>query len=1009
MKKVKDISQEEKLCFHLLGEFPLYAYRVPQKSNTFKLNILLLGEGTFLECLLRVLISQGQLLNTTLSITLASNKSEEILNTLMKEAPYLPNFAKIKYEDKIIAKPTNKQDILVNLIFQNQIDLSKNNDFSYAIISAENTKMNRTSLNICKKYLSKDALYACLDLDTIKAFDWNQEDEICKELDRIGLNFHIAYTKKYMPEASVQEIKAQFHKDPYTYSSNIQAALHVYAKLGSCDILCKNTKEAADQFHTLLQEDGTILYKLAALEHRRWMLDKVLDGYCQLDDISKIYQDGATTHDAKEKWHCCLVNSDISGKSKLPEEDWDMIPATFLDDLDPLDKITYQVHKQCKKIFNVKKAQALLVFDELQKRVHTEDTFSETTRQLLREVNIEFIHLCHLKKGSAERIDVLTNDLRKQIQNETKDKVTLAYIDSFKENYAPIVEYVAKKDYKSFDRYLVEAIPFCLTNKCNPSIIKLLSNQTKDNIYALTQLEAKQVTFISTIFSMQDLNKTSTNVHEIKHVLKNLPKDINVQFILFTTPSCKDKVERTFAKQKVISINTLEDEDVDTITSALEKIEEVPDYIDLTGADYNIIIATSQCKKYSLIAKYFIKDGKFQNTFDAKELSYKKYAKPMHVAEMFQLIGVDTITTDSSHCDISVDDVYKIWKVRKKYEAVWNQFTKLCGHHYDSKSIKNIKFKPIINNKMVNYTVQNVPMHVLNALLPSLKQLEKENVLKNLTKKMGSNSCTLSFQTYEIVKKMDEKYNNLTDFINQCVKYYQPEYVFTVTKSEEAILLKCDELKIDDFPSTKLIPEGKKYKNSSISFLCSDIFKDLKAAGAIRKYSSHKVNGDSVLHVSFSSYDAMKILTMAGNALEYYVYTTSFAEAGFNDAEMSVEFSFENFGDAAENEIDVICTDDSNSIFISCKDVNSLINYQLYEISLEANLFGINPKACIAAPKIPMFSNEKNKIKDSPEFKRAKSRGVYLIGKECFKDPKTLGKALRNIMDGKDDWYNFLK
>ncbi len=88
----------------------------------------------------------------------------------------------------------------------------------------------------------------------------------------------------------------------------------------------------------------------------------------------------------------------------------------------------------------------------------------------------------------------------------------------------------------------------------------------------------------------------------------------------------------------------------------------------------------------------------------------------------------------------------------------------------------------------------------------------------------------------------------------------------------------------------------------------------------------------------------------------------------------------------------------------------SRIQDVIYEISLLADRFGINVKPALAMPKVDQFQfNDKtNEWKFSKEVKSAYSHGVYLLGKECFKGD-VLGEVLDRIVDGREDWCDFLK
>lgn len=153
----------------------------------------------------------------------------------------------------------------------------------------------------------------------------------------------------------------------------------------------------------------------------------------------------------------------------------------------------------------------------------------------------------------------------------------------------------------------------------------------------------------------------------------------------------------------------------------------------------------------------------------------------------------------------------------------------------------------------------------------------------------------------------------------------------------------------------------------------------------------------------------------SGQILEYYIYYCAVLDGHFTDVNVGWKFQHSTSKNLTENELDVVCTKGTSSLFISAKmssatalKSNNKLNYTLYEVSLLAEHFGINAKPVLAAPNLPQFTFDKcgNRIL-SNDVCNALNRGVYLLGKECFQD-HVLGKVLDNIIDEKEDWCTFL-
>ena len=107
-------------------------------------------------------------------------------------------------------------------------------------------------------------------------------------------------------------------------------------------------------------------------------------------------------------------------------------------------------------------------------------------------------------------------------------------------------------------------------------------------------------------------------------------------------------------------------------------------------------------------------------------------------------------------------------------------------------------------------------------------------------------------------------------------------------------------------------------------------------------------------------------------------------------------------------EIDVLCTSADRSLFISVKARNegafadpdlNYLNMVAYEIRYEAEHFGLNSKAVLAAPALPMFTLAANGTYVLSNYAmKCRSRGVYLCGRECFQSGM-LGRTLTAMAD----------
>ena len=80
---------------------------------------------------------------------------------------------------------------------------------------------------------------------------------------------------------------------------------------------------------------------------------------------------------------------------------------------------------------------------------------------------------------------------------------------------APLKEYISFKDYKDQDRLLIRQIPFALTHKKQPVLIKLLAEKETDSLYSTCQLEPDLAVFVGILSTHNDylqLKESVTNI-----------------------------------------------------------------------------------------------------------------------------------------------------------------------------------------------------------------------------------------------------------------------------------------------------------------------------------------------------------------------------------------------------------------------------------------------------------------------------------------------------------------
>lgn len=1016
-------------CCKLFEQFPLYNYRTPTTdSPNQKLYILLIGYGKRMDTILREVLTNGQLLSTDLDICVANTNAKGTCETLLKKAPYLGHFAHILTDFTTISEP-KAADRLCTLHFNNvQLTpdamskvLETHNEYSYVIISTGNDEKNRALAQACAQfstnhktlitYVQKrnsDDVEIISPFSEVYPFTSTKEDTYRQQIERIALNLHYIYAKFQNERASYDEILKEF-QDPYTYISNVEAALHIRSKLACCGIYDNDLNIASAKFSKLLSSKPEVIEQLSVLEHQRWVMSKLLDGYRQLERIDFIYRNGATTHSNVDKWHCCLVSCNPSGNSKLTNEDWENASNILRCDLDDLDKISLQIHKQCRIISEATSGQVDSILQTIRNSLINSSDFSSRTLQIEEAMERAILQMRQHKQSALSLYRTAWGSLNKQIAKEggILSSMLLNNLSSLDNAISPLVEFVSRKDYKKQDRILVQQIPFALTHKLQPTLLKVLSDKDTENLFSLWQMEPRKIIFFSLAFSLTELIQIKTQTENINRFLKPLDNNISVSYAICVPDSVLNEengIGAIFENCNCQLLN-ITDWTIDTVSKALNPIVHAAkaDYFDITGGDPLLTRAIEICTSNLNVASFYVKNGQMHSLSGARELEYLAPIKSFTVKEMFELSGAVLKKSESQKLSDLSSKYQELWKIQNKYHTDWSSFCNAVSTAYSNtpKRIGSFTFGYPCHDTATppKRQIKGVSSVAVANIMPELRRMEYFEYISNVSslKELGDH-YTISFTA-------DPKFappQNLEAYLRKCLFNYQPGHSYSFVKGNKEIV--CTELQVTGMPTKKVCKNG--YERRYYKILT-----DLSKNGFITNYTYNQEK--NICQFQFASKDVLSVLQTSGTALEYMIYYSALYDAHFNDVDMGFEFIHSTTENAAENEIDVICTKGSSSLFISAKlrgkdELEEIFNYVLYEISLLAKQFGVNAKPILAAPALDQFQIDQNgNRRYSSKVTHALKRGVYLLGRECFTSG-ALGRVLDNIMDNKENWCDFL-
>jgi hypothetical protein len=1015
-----DLTEFTLSCCRLFEKHPLYHYRAPSADvGHSRLFVLLLGYGSRLDTILQEVLTNGQLRNTALDVTVANTNAAGTMESLLKRAPSLPQFAQIFCDMEPVSAPANSLCTLrfdtVPLSADAMEDvLLERSECAYILISTGNDEKNRALAEACAactpdqrtliSYVQKKepAPLPCTSpLTQIASFGYEKAQGYQDQLEQLALNLHYSYAKANNEREPMEQIVRTF-QEPYNYLSNLKSAVHIRSKLACCGIDDADPREAAAKFSRLLAAQPALLEELSALEHSRWLMEKLLQGYGPLDDLDKIYRDGATTHSSAEKWHCCLVPNDPSGQSRLLPEDWANADGPYRPELDELDKMSLQIHAQCRKRAAANARQVDACLHLIQTSLTSDLHFSQQTLTAVQDLERAILQMRLKKKSAIPLYRAQWQLLKTQIEQEGEllAPLLLNSLDSLNAEVAPLIESISQKDYKAQDRVLVEQIPFALTHKCRPTLLKVLSGRETEDLFSAWQLEPDSLILIGRAASVTELSRIRAGADHIAQVFAHAGAEISPRYYLCVPEQLLSVQETDPALLAGWNCQLLgvRAETLDCFADALGPVlaEHHADYLDVTGGDPLLVKAVEQTAQ---IPSFYVRNGRLCNLAVAAELEYPAPVKGITVREMFALSGAIFEESESEKLsDLSLK-YRELWDIAQSSEN-WTAFCSLIAAAYRQtpRAFYGVRPPRVTMPAVVRQVTAGGS--AATALLAVLRQLEQHQIVDSISvhSELGEQH-TISFQ----VLPNTTSPNSLSSFLQRCCNAYRPTDFYTFKTDSGTLFLTLCDLQVRELTLEEPVRR--------------DYTRILEALAKNKLILNYRYDEDTAQYsFQFASKDVLACIQKSGTILEYVLYYAALLDAHFTDVDMGYKFQHSADKDAAENEIDIVCTKGTASLFISAKMVsarqlalNNKLNYVLYEIALLADRFGINAKPVLAAPFLDQFETDPRTGRRtySAAVRQALGRGVYLLGRECFRDG-VMGRVLDNIMEGKEDWCEFL-
>lgn len=1077
-KSIEGLSEPTIVIQKLLYEHPLYEVIGNQVKD---INVLVIGSDTYGQKFVDVCLQSGQMFGVELNIVVVSNESEECKESYLRFRPAILEFINVNgsMNDKASfsygnvefkgvegINPINAErlrftpkmsqinrDIIQSIILQS---MEEQREYDYVFVSLENDTLNRS----IAKYLSDEIGHTCpvcyvsqKKVALRNADIQNKLYSVCvnipvdvasidQRLGEMAFNTHVSWNDSLNIDVTGERKKffeGKTEKDKYNRTASLAFALSVKYKLHSVQIECADLLEAAQMFSKQIlearfteSEAKAKFDRLVDLEHRRWLIERAVDGWTAPRDEKGglLLEDcviRGSVKDPVKRTHPCMVrgseNSPLSDPKYMLDNHALWNTGEIDNKLDELDRMSIELHRCFRRHAEKIKEDNLfqnpdLLFIQNLIPIHCGETerafkqFQFALKNIINGVESYSRQYGYYQDTFKKSLCVLSDESRSKIEER------LAVIEH---TFFPVIESNLYRNYKANDEVLIKKIPFILTYQYMPAIAMAFEDGKYQNgrneavfanVAAATILSPKIIKFFYCFNKSSDVELLICKIDAILSYFgkRNVHSGIEIVVACLSEVSNKvrEKLQRELTKlnKKYIKGNENAWFEKDTIydvenyaEASLKFIEHLKNFPvnlydggnQLFPSEYENAMFIGQIAGLNI--PYFEFDWRYKEFFKRVGCEYLKYVKDASFIRIRDMFALMNVSDSRFNLPEFADDYEVLWKIYvgeyldlKKFEngvGNWNHLC-MCLDKYESDqqplAKMTISTSALPSYKTLTYFLPEFCFSTVKIMIQKLQEYgiaEKESSIMTYT----SDTCKLELK---INVEYEQALNGV--FINPQIlmPYYGIKVRKYKTHNSEYVEITCNNLTVTD---ANLDVDG-----TGCQKLAFGVLQQLEKEHFISQLKENATDSRFVSFV-YSSPRIKKLLTNAGEMLKVYAYYDVLKTGYFDDVACGYEFKWEP--DGIKNELDLVLTKGFRSIIVECKSVVELkLDYyhKLYSI---ADQFGIGTTKVLLGNTYAhsnIVANEVNTIQ--------RRRGSQLHIKTISSEDEivNIGETLKNLM-----------
>lgn len=879
-----------------LYQYPLY-HNVPHQEGN-RINTLLIGLGDFGTKFLDVSLQAIQIPGKDIHATILLNSREE-KEQYLSERPCLKDFFHIDttHQDtkdwygflNFLFKDVHKNDeTKLNALFSGLFASAEEAPHAIFIDTGDDAKNLKLAKIVHKVWNSCDIHFVwesknppeippCDVIHPLCICTDFQKSDIAKQMEQIAFNVHLLWEKDL--NLNYREVRKNYRK-PYNHGSCISYIFSLKYKLYALGFELEQTppEELAKQYAEYLQSHAEERLNLIYYEHRRWVTEKLCEGYHLISDLNFL-PDHDTTHN--QDGHIFLLRSTPKqGLSTWTHEMWDDATPEMLEQLDELEQLSVKLHQNFREHANPMTLTDLeKLFRPLQEILEKEPTLLASLQEWYTCIWNLFSETSHarLYKGLKDKLSKGVDQAKKAHRLTANECDAIEKeIEGIHHRIYPIYASKLYYDYKNEDVKLVDAIPFILTysEKNQMAIPYALSEADNTmrfgNVAAISIVNPASVLYFCYCDSTEKIAQLRHSIPDLLLYLKRKELKATLKFLIFYPESLNFLMEEAdFSLEKrgkVQWIPVKSDCWQEAIAQKLLKLSRKKDHFSLEKrAGDTLSDALDATGIFQKIPSY---------TFDSKNQTFSNLNHCETFAYIFAKPFI-TITdmlpkSSTSHLRSEFFAEYRdLWAQYQKSPATWKELCCCLRNHAAAQdTIASMRIdKTIREPEEFSYIL---PISCRTGVQKVVQALQEQEIVTEESKMIGhtSDSCKLILhQNVSCQSLFDQLFENL-----QCFALPDLIVISCVPDGKDVVdvSVSFDSLTVKGLPRTSLTADER------------HLLEMLQKKMGYLVGTELNTDGET-LQFTYATYPIKKMLTNPERILEIYTYHAARETGRFHD------------------------------------------------------------------------------------------------------------------------------